>query len=123
MRIRVATTAILAAMALALVSAQTDVSGRWNMTFNTDQGSTSATLVLAQDGESLSGSLISDQGTVEFDGGTVSGNKLTWSIEIDADGAFFEIAMEGMLDGDKLAGSADFGGYAGGDWTATRAAQ
>ena len=123
MRIRVATTAILAAMTLALVSAQTDVSGRWNMTINTDQGSISATLVLAQDGEALSGSLISDQGTVEFDGGTVSGNKLTWSIEIDAEGAFLEVAMEGMLDDDKLAGSMDFGGYAGGDWTATRAAQ
>ena len=51
---------------------------------------------------------------------TISGNKLEWVIEIDAGGQFIEIAMDGTVDGDELTGTADFGGYGGGDWTAKR---
>ena len=111
----------VASTALAVVSAQTDATGRWNMTISTDQGSLPTTLTLQQDGEALSGSMASDQGTVEFDGGTITGNKLAWIIEIDAGGQFFEIAMDGTIDGEEMTGTADFGGQAGGDWTTIRA--
>ena len=111
---------IMATVLTVAVAAQTDVTGTWNMTFDTDQGSTSATLTLQQDGESFSGSLGSDQGTFEFEGGTITGNKLAWMIEIDAGGQFIEITMDGTVDGDELMGTADFGGYGGGDWTAKR---
>ncbi len=121
MRVRLAVVLTLVAAALTVVSAQTDATGRWNMTVSTDQGSLPTTLTLQQDGEALSGSMASDQGTVEFDGGTITGNKLAWVIEIDAGGQFFEIAMNGTIDGEEMTGTADFGGQAGGDWTATRA--
>ncbi len=111
---------ITATVLTVAVAAQTDVTGKWDMTFDTDQGSTSATLTLEQDGESFSGSLASDQGTFEFDGGTITGDKLEWVIEVDAGGAFIEITMDGTVDGDEMMGSADFGGYGGGDWTAKR---
>ena len=103
--------------ALAVVAAQANVTGRWDMILNSDQGANSATLNLTQDGETLGGSITSDQGTVEFEG-TVSGNKVEWVIEVDAGGTFLEIAIEGTVDGDEMMGSADFGGYGGGDWTA-----
>ena len=111
---------IVAAVFTVAVAAQTDVTGKWDMTFDTDQGSTSATLTLQQDGESFSGSLASDQGTFEFEGGTITGDKLAWVIEIDAGGQFIEISMDGTVDGDELMGTAEFGGYGGGDWTAKR---
>jgi hypothetical protein len=121
MRLRLVMALIGTVMAVTGVSAQADVSGRWTVTFNTDQGSNSATMTLQQEGEALSGSVAGDQGTVEFDGGTVSGNKLAWVIEIDAGGQFFEIAMDGTVDGDTMAGTADFGGQVGGDWATKRA--
>ncbi|MDP6581286.1 MAG: hypothetical protein QF681_11570 [Vicinamibacterales bacterium] len=112
-------TGFVITLAVAL-TAQTNVAGLWNMTFNTDQGSQSATLQLEQDGEKLMGSIDGEQGALEFEG-TISGNKLEWSLEIDAGGQFLEISMSGTVDGDEMTGSADFGGYGGGDWTAKRA--
>lgn len=115
------TLGIVATVCMVAVAVQTDVTGQWMMTFETDQGSQSATMTFQQDGESLSGSLDSDQGgPFEFEGGTVSGDKLEWVVEIDAGGQFIEIAMEGTVNGDEMTGSADFGGYGGGDWTAKR---
>lgn len=110
---------IVAAVLTVAVAAQTDVTGKWNMTFDTDQGTTTATMTLTQDGEKLTGGLVSDQGTLEFEG-TITGDKLEWVMEVDAGGAFIEIAMEGTVDGDEMMGTADFGGYGGGDWTAKR---
>ena len=120
MRNRVAMVLTLAVLALVVVAAQTDVTGSWEMTFNTDQGSVSGGLTLQQDGEALSGALVTEMGTLEFDGGTVSGNKLEWVAEVDAGGQFLEIAMSGVVDGDMITGTMDFGGYGGGDWTAKR---
>jgi hypothetical protein len=71
--------------ALAVVAAQANVTGWWDRTINSDQGANSATLNLTQDGETLTGSIASDQGTVEFEG-TVSRNKVEWVIEVDAGG-------------------------------------
>ena len=122
MRNRLAVTlGIVGLVLMAVTAAQTDVSGRWEMTFNTDQGSMAATLHLTQDGDGFSGSMESDQGAMEFDGGTITGDKLEWVIEVDAGGTFLEIAMQGTVAGDEISGSADFGGYGGGDWTAKRA--
>ena len=47
MRNRLAVTlGIVAAVLTVTVAAQTDVTGKWNMTFDTDQGTNSATLTL-----------------------------------------------------------------------------
>ena len=51
--------------------------------------------------------LVSDQGTVEFEG-TIMGNMLKWVMEVDAGGQFFEISMEGTIEGDEITGTADF---------------
>ena len=110
---------IMCAFLPAALAAQTDVTGGWDMTFQTDQGDTPATMTLQQDGEKLMGSITSDQGTVEFEG-TISDNKIKWVLEIEAEGQFLEITMDGTVDGDAMTGYADFGGFGGGDWTATR---
>ena len=86
MRVRIAVVLALVAAAWTAVSAQTNATGRWNMTISTDQGSIPTTLTLVQEGEALRG--------------TITGNTLAWVIEVDAGGQFFEIAMEGTIDGD-----------------------
>ena len=101
------------------LTAQTNVTGEWTMTFTSDQGDQSAALTLEQDGETLTGSLSSEIGVTEFEG-TITGNMLKWVLEVDAGGQFLEITMEGTVEGDEIAGTADFGGYGGGEWTAVR---
>ena len=118
-RLTVALGIMTTVVAVALV-AQTDVTGKWDMTIDTDQGSAPATLTLTQDGEKLTGELASDQGTLEFEG-TIIGDKVSWVAEVDAGGAFIEITVEGTVDDDQMTGTLDFGGYGGGDWTAKRA--
>jgi len=110
---------IMCAFLPAALAAQTDVSGDWALTFQTEQGDTEATMTLEQDGEKLMGSITSDQGTVEFEG-TISDNTVKWVLEIEAEGQFLEITMDGTVDGDTMSGYADFGGFGGGNWTATR---
>ncbi len=110
---------IMCAFVPAVLVAQTDVSGDWNMTFQTEQGDTEVSLTLEQDGEKLTGSITSDQGTLEFEG-TISDDKVKWVLEIEAEGQFLEIAIDGTVDGDAMTGYADFGGLGGGNWTATR---
>jgi hypothetical protein len=63
-------------VAVALV-AQTDVSGNWDVEFDTEQGASSATMTLQQDGEKLTGEMATDQGTLEFEG-TITGDKVAW---------------------------------------------
>jgi hypothetical protein len=59
-----------------------DVDGTWNCTMVTPMGSGSVTLTLSTEGDGLSGTLVSDQGTMEFTGGTVDGNDLAWTVSI-----------------------------------------
>lgn len=109
---------VIAAFTVA-VTAQTDVTGKWDLMFNLESGPAPATMTLTQDGEKVMGSLTSDQGTFEFEV-TVSGDTLEWTFELDAGGGVIEITVTGTVDGDEMTGTVDLGGYGGGDWTATR---
>ena len=110
---------IVAAAVVVSVTAQSNVAGDWNMTIDSDQGSLSATMTFKQDGEKVTGSMPTDQITFEFEG-TISDNKLELVAEIDAGGAFLEVTLEATVDGNEITGTLDFGGYGGGDITATR---
>ena len=110
---------VVAAALVVSVTAQSNVAGDWNMTIDSDQGSLSATMTFKQDGEKVTGSMPTDQITFEFEG-TISDNKLELVAEIDAGGAFLEVTLEATVDGNEIIGTLDFGGYGGGDITATR---
>jgi len=123
MRHRLAVTlGIVVAVGLTVaLAAQTDVTGKWNMTMTlADQSTTTATLTFQQEGEKLTGELVSDlQGTLEFEG-TIIGDKIEWVVEVDAGGAFIEIKWDGTVDGDEMMGTFGSGDFSM-DWTATRA--
>ena len=61
------TLGIVAAVLTVAVTAQTNVAGEWNMMFNLPQGPSPATMTLQHDGETLTGSLTSDQGTFKVE--------------------------------------------------------
>ena len=110
---------IMCAFLPAALAAQTDVAGDWDVTFESDQGTTLATMTLAQEGERLTGSISTDLGTFEFEG-TITGSEVTAVLKLDGDGQVLEIKMDGTVDGDEMTGMAELGGFSSGSWTATR---
>ena len=97
-----------------------DVDGTWNCTMNTPMGAGSVTLTLATNGDELSGKLASDQGTMEFAGGKVEGNNLSWTVSVDQPMPM-KIETTATIEGDKLTGQAQLGSFGTAQLTGTRA--
>ena len=96
------------------------IDGTWNCTMNTPMGAGAVTLTLVTNGDELSGSLASDQGVMEFSGGKVDGNKLSWTVSIDQPMAM-QIDTTATIDGDNLTGEAQLGSFGSAQISGTRA--
>jgi hypothetical protein len=99
--------------------AQAGVAGAWKLTFQTDQGAIDSDMTLKQDGEKVTGSLVSPQGEAPIEG-TFTGGKLVLSLSVDAQGQALVITFNGVLEKDTLKGDVDFGGFGSATWSATR---
>jgi hypothetical protein len=96
------------------------VAGDWDVTVQSPQGTNTVLVTLKQDGEKLEGLFKSPLGELPFSG-TLVGNEMTFNFSFPVDGQPLAITMTGKVDGDAITGKADFGGFAEGDWSATRA--
>lgn len=96
-----------------------NVTGEWDLTINSPQGSRTIKADFKQEGEKLSGVLKSQRGEVQVSG-TVKGNEIKFSYPYSGDGLEFTITMTGSINGGVMQGKADFGGFADGDWAANR---
>ena len=110
----------LVLLAASFAAAQASVAGAWKMTFQTDQGAVDSDMNLKQDGEKVTGSLVSPQGEAPIEG-TFKGGKLVLSLTVDAGGQALTITFDGALEKDTRKGNVDFGGFGSATWTATRA--
>jgi hypothetical protein len=99
--------------------AQAGVDGAWKLTFQTDQGAIDADMTLKQDGQKVTGSLVSPQGEAPIEG-TFNDGKLVLSMSVDAQGQALVITFNGALEKDTLKGDVDFGGFGSAQWSATR---
>ena len=86
------------------------------------QGANTTPVTFKQDGDKVSGIFKSPQGQLPFDGGTMTGSELKFTFTINMQGMELPITLTGKVDGDEIAGKADFGGFAEGDWSAKRSA-
>ena len=100
--------------------AQTGVAGDWDVTVNSPQGSNTTLVTFTQDGEKVAGIFKSPLGQLPFDGGKLTGSDLTFTFTITTQGMQLPITLTGKVEGATMAGKADFGGFAEGDWTAKR---
>ena len=92
-----------------LVSAQAvDVTGRWDVSFNTQQGQLPASLSISKEGDKLVGMLSSQQGDTP--------------ISAEVKDKAVTIYMSGTVSGETMGGSVDFGGRGTAEWSAKRAA-
>ena len=96
-----------------------DVTGTWDMTVESPQGALEVTAVLKQDGEKLTGTQASQMGEVALEGSVV-GNEIKYTINIDAGGQQMTIVFAGKVEGDTMAGIFEFGGMGTASWTAKR---
>jgi hypothetical protein len=99
--------------------AQAGVAGAWKLTFQTDQGAIDADMTLKQEGQKVTGSLVSPQGEAPIEG-TFTDGKLLLSMSVDAQGQALVITFNGALEKDTLKGDVDFGGFGSAQWSATR---
>ena len=73
-------------------------------------------LTLEQDGARLTGRAGPDRVS-----GTVDGDRITMSYERNtAEVGPITLTFTGTIEGDRMSGAADFGGYADGSWEAER---
>jgi len=94
--------------------------GTWNCTLNSPMGAQQMTLTLTTNGNDLSGKLAGPQGEMEFTGGTVDGDNLSWTVSIDQP-MKMDIQTTATINGDTLEGESKLGSFGTAKITGTRA--
>jgi hypothetical protein len=103
----------------AAVHAQIDISGTWEVTFDSPQGPATIDATFKQVGESVDGSVTTPMGTIDFTGALID-SALTMSSQLDLQGNKLDIAMKAKVLGDTMAGNLVVGGLGEIPWTAKR---
>jgi hypothetical protein len=86
------------------------IDGKWEIVINSPLGAQKASLELATDGASLTGTQSAAQGSGPLENGKVDGNSLTWSAKISSPMPM-TLDFAGTVDGDKLSGSVKAGSF------------
>lgn len=96
-----------------------DVTGTWDLTIESPQGTMNASATYKQDGEKLTGTQQGPMGEDKLEG-TVKDANVSYVIHISPNGQDFTITFTGKVDGDKIAGTFDFNGMGSANWSAAR---
>jgi hypothetical protein len=111
----------LVAHALPIPAQSTNLTGEWEVYLRTPKGDYTMTATMKQEGEKLSGlawganKVRSAQLT-----GTIQGDQVKAVCTVGIDNLLIQVTLTGKVDGNSIKGKADFGGVAGGDWSAKR---
>lgn len=110
----------LAAPGPAAASGPASVDGDWNAVLKTPMGPQAMVLTLRTQGDAVSGALSSPEGSQEFTGGTVEGNRVRFDLKVEKP---MKITLKYDLEitGDILAGKCKMGMFGSAKVTGTRA--
>lgn len=97
----------------------TNVAGTWNITVESPNGTGTPTVVLKQDGETLTGTYKGRYGESPVKG-TIKGNEIKFSTTISPQGQDLEITYSGTVDGSTMKGKASFGSFGEGSFSAKK---
>ncbi|MCI0666355.1 MAG: hypothetical protein L0220_35350, partial [Acidobacteria bacterium] len=111
--------AIISMLAISVSAQSGNLSGDWDLTINSPQGTFNPKATFKQDGEKLSGMFKSPRGELPLQG-TVKGKEIKFSYTVKFQEQDLVITLSGIIDGDSIKGEADYGGFAQGDWSARR---
>lgn len=120
--------ALLAALTISIAIRAADdappanVAGSWALTVG--DGAFTATLVLQQDGGTITGTQKSDFGDSPLTG-TVKGQVIHFTVNINSPNGAFTVVHDGTVDGDAMKGTFQMSDGSGnsGSWTAARQTQ
>ena len=115
-RLLVASLAAVAFMSAAVMAADTNVTGKWTMTVNSQAGTGNPVFDLKQDGAKVTGTYKGALGEAPVTG-TVSGSDLTLNIKISAQGQELAVTYTGKVEGDSVSGKVTLGEMGEGTFT------
>jgi hypothetical protein len=96
-----------------------DLSGAWVLTTESQMGAQDADMSLKQDGSALTGTLVSQMGSVDFTG-ALEGQAIAFGFMLNTQGMDLRIDYSGVVEGDTMKGKAVFGSFGEGTFTAKR---
>jgi hypothetical protein len=120
MKLRIAAALPILVLGLAISAWATDITGKWTATFNTQVGEQHYTYTFKVDGEKLTGTAKSDNGTVAIENGTVKGDDVSFVENLDYQGQKLAITYAGKISGDEIKFTRDVAGAAKEDLVAKR---
>ncbi|HWI22316.1 MAG TPA: hypothetical protein VNT22_06840 [Baekduia sp.] len=94
--------------------------GTWNVQMNTPMGEQTVVLTLVTDGAALSGKADTPFGLQEFDGGSVDGDELAWSVDVTSP-LPMTVNFSAKVAGDSIDGIVDAGSFGKFPYAGTRA--
>jgi hypothetical protein len=113
---------ILFSMVVSVAGAYaTNVTGEWNLTVESPNGTGTPTVTFKQDGETLTGTYKGRFGEAPLKG-TVKGNDIKFSLTISPQGQDIQLDYTGTVDGDTMKGKVKFGDMGEGNFSGKKAA-
>lgn len=101
---------------------ETDISGDWEMSFESPRGSMTRPVSFRQNGAELLITMTTREGETIEHKGSITENEITWKARQPMrrrDGEI-EVIYKGTVEGDSITGTMDLGGYRTIEWTAKR---
>ncbi len=87
------------------------VDGVYDVEVSTPMGKRSSKITLKSTGDVLSGTVSSDLGSVNFDGGKVDGNNVSWSVSVSGPMGQMKLDYSGKVEGDNISGTIQLGQF------------
>ncbi len=100
-------------------SASADVSGTWDLTVESQDGTANPSITLIQSGEQLSGTYRGRMGQYRVEG-TIRGSAIRFSVNMRFQDQPLVVTYSGTVDADSMKGTVQFGEYGSGRWTGKR---
>lgn len=102
-------------------TAAIDVTGNWTIQIAVPEAPQTASLVLAQQGTAVTGTLSTPMtGSVDVRSGAVAGKRLTFTITVTIQGTVMEVAFDGTVEGNSMEGTATVAGQGSFGFSGTR---
>ena len=98
----------------------TNVTGEWNFTVESPNGTGTPTVTFKQDGETLTGTYKGRFGEAPLKG-TVKGNEIKFTLNISPQGQDLQLDYTGTVDGDTMKGKVKFGDLGEGNFSGKKA--
>jgi hypothetical protein len=99
-----------------------ELTGNWVLTTESPMGAQDTDMTVVQTGDQLAGKITSQMGTVDYKGTLTNGKDVAFGFSFDAQGMQLQIDYKGVVEGDTMKGTAKFGDFGSGGFTAKRKA-